>query len=288
MNIGALLALGLAGYLVFNYIQSSAAPESPSGGSKVNPLYPAPILSGSVSGITFSVSYNVPPGTPVNQWVLGYATNLTFSQGYAEASEIPPNVTEKHNDQANALYFFRVKFVDHDGISSPWSNTVGPLISGAQPATAPIVGAPVGATSTASNGQATGGVSGETPFDLEIITNGYTPRIPLPVPADTGGSVPVEFEGTPLTVQEIFDAYNYYAKLALQFPAQYPGFQGAVISSFTVKGDGMADGDVHIEHENGTVMNTDKFNFFASVSAFISEIGDVSGDWSHAMGTEHR
>jgi hypothetical protein len=113
-------------------------------------------LLASVSGINFSASWSVPAGEPVAGWVFAFASDPTFTQNYVEV-DLPANQSSVSNNQASATYYFRIRFVDPNGISSPWSNAVGPLTSGPAPAgaaasgAAPVVMAPASATSTASN-----------------------------------------------------------------------------------------------------------------------------------------
>jgi hypothetical protein len=88
--------------------------------------------------------------------VFAFASDPTFTQNYVEV-DLPANQSSVSNNQASATYYFRIRFVDPNGISSPWSNAVGPLTSGPAPAgaaasgAAPVVMAPASATSTASN-----------------------------------------------------------------------------------------------------------------------------------------
>jgi len=157
----ALLAgLAVVGvYLWNNRELNAAAPSSPNtvqGAKTMNVAYASPILLASVNGITFSASWSASEGSPVAGWIFAFATDPNFTQSYVEV-DLPANQSSVSNDQANSTYYFRIRFVDQNGVLSPWSNAVGPLTSGSAPAgavvssAAPVVTAPVSATSTASN-----------------------------------------------------------------------------------------------------------------------------------------
>jgi hypothetical protein len=157
----ALLAgLAVAGVYLWNNSElSSNAPVSPSpvqGAKTMNVAYASPILLASVNGITFSASWSASAGSPVAGWIFAFAIDPNFTQSYVEV-DLPANQTSVSNNQANSTYYFRIRFVDQNGVLSPWSNSVGPLTSGPAPAgaaasgAAPVVTAPVSATSTASN-----------------------------------------------------------------------------------------------------------------------------------------
>jgi hypothetical protein len=66
MNIGTLVALGLAGYVVLDYIKSKAVPPASGGGSGVNPNYPAPIV-GTPIGATSTASNGSATGSEAGQ-----------------------------------------------------------------------------------------------------------------------------------------------------------------------------------------------------------------------------
>jgi chitodextrinase len=157
----ALLAgLAVVGYYWWNSSElSSNAPVSPSpvqGAKTMNVAYASPILLASVNGITFSASWSASAGSPVAGWIFAFAIDPNFTQSYVGV-DLPANQTSVSNNQANSTYYFRIRFVDQNGVMSPWSNAVGPLTSGPAPAgaalssAAPVVTAPVSATSTASN-----------------------------------------------------------------------------------------------------------------------------------------
>jgi hypothetical protein len=158
MDFLTLAVLGVVGYFVVNSLgQSAASTATNSQGQKIMSVnYTPPILLASVSGITFDASWSVPAGEPVAGWVFAFASDPTFTQNYVEV-DLPANQSSVSNNQASATYYFRIRFVDPNGISSPWSNAVGPLTSGPAPAgaaasgAAPVVMAPASATSTASN-----------------------------------------------------------------------------------------------------------------------------------------
>jgi hypothetical protein len=158
MDFLTLALLGVVGYFVFDSMGKSAASTATnSQGQKLMSVnYTPPILLASVSGINFSASWSVPAGEPVAGWVFAFASDPTFTQNYVEVN-LPANQSSVSNNQASATYYFRIRFVDQNGVLSPWSNSVGPLTSGPAPAgaaasgAAPVVTAPVSATSTASN-----------------------------------------------------------------------------------------------------------------------------------------
>ena len=158
MDFLTLALLGVVGYFVFDSMGKSAASTATnSQGQKLMSVnYTPPILLASVSGINFSASWSVPAGEPVAGWVFAFASDPTFTQNYVEVN-LPANQSSVSNNQASATYYFRIRFVDQNGVLSPWSNSVGPLTSGPAPAgaaasgAAPVVTAPASATSTASN-----------------------------------------------------------------------------------------------------------------------------------------
>jgi len=174
MNLAVLLGLGVVGYFVFDSMSrsgastASAGNEQPGGGTVMSVAYAPPILLASVNGITFSASWSVPDGNPVAYWVFAFASDLNFQQNYVEV-KFPLNQLSVSNDKASASYYFRVKFVDENGVSSPWSNFVGPLTSASQQtpvvigSAAPVVSAPASSTSTASN----------APIEVPVIPEVY-------------------------------------------------------------------------------------------------------------------
>jgi hypothetical protein len=228
MNPWALLALGVVGYFVLDSLGKSAASTATSQGSKVmNVSYNPPILLASVNGITFSASWSATPGSPISYWIFAYASDINFTQNYVEV-QLDPSQVSVSNNQANATYFFRLRFVDGNGVMSPWSNPVGPLTSGAARravstgAAAPVVPTPISSTSTASNIAPASTPAPVRPIPTTTIQQVYPTTSLATAQANASGESPDSVDQVTAAIQtEIYDPNNAALEALIGQPSNF-------------------------------------------------------------------